>query len=120
MRFTIMIVFLAILFSAKAFGGTYEVTVKGKKCFEKQNQQIECEYKIGKDLHVTISGIGQNDTGITFMKSNYDGDYYATYGLLHSCIIVKPGMKIEKFMDYAFISPRTGKVFKTWQLCKNE
>ena len=120
MRFKIIIVFLSILFSAQAFGGTYEIAVKGKKCAEKQNQQIECEYKIGNDLHITISGIGQADTGITFVKSNFDGDYYATYGLLHLCIIVKPGMKIENFIDYAFISPRTGKVFKTWQSCQNE
>lgn len=120
MRLNIMIVFLIISFSGQAFGGTYENTVKGKKCSEKQNQQIECDYKIGNDLNITISGIGQTDTGITFMKSNYDGDFYATYALLHSCIIIKPGKKIEKFMDYAFISPRTGKVFKTWQSCQNE
>lgn len=99
---------------------TYEVVVASKRCTESQSQQLECNYQIGRDLWITVSGIGQKDGAVTFMKANFDGDYYGTFGVMHQCVIVKPGKKIADFVDYAFISPRTGKVFRTWQECQGE
>ena len=107
---------------------TYALTVNGKSCVEGQSQQIECTYQVGKDLKIAIVGIGQPDTSITFMKSNFDGDFYATHGLLHRCIIIKRGAKgitnnqingPGSITDYAFISPQNGKVYTNWKDCQS-
>jgi hypothetical protein len=98
---------------------TFDAVLAGKRCEESERQQIDCEYHIGKDLWISIPGIGQRDVGVTFMKADFDGDYYASFGLMHSCVIIKPGKKTEDF-DFAFISPRTGKVFKSWPECQKE
>ena len=93
----------------------YEALVAGKSCQEGKNQSLSCSYKAGKSLLIEIAGIGSPDTGIAFLKSDYDGEYYGKYGLLHGCIIVNSTKDIGSF---AFISPRNGKIYKTWQECK--
>jgi len=112
--------------TAVADPSTYELVLAGKKCNESSSQVISCEYKVGNGLHFTIDDIGQPDTGITFVKSSFDGDFYATYGLKHGCIIVKRGPKgitstefmgPGSFTDYAFVSPKNGKVYRTWKEC---
>lgn len=108
---------------ANAETSLYELTLKGKQCQENSGQSLACEYRIGETLHVSIDGIGQTDTGITFMKSDSDGDFYAAVGVLHGCVIVKRNLKhitLQNAFDFAFISPRTGKVFRTWQECGND
>ncbi|WNM58359.1 hypothetical protein [Candidatus Nitrospira allomarina] len=112
------ICFLFVSLSAEA--STFDLVVAGKRCSEGQSKQLECNYGVGHDLWVTISGIGQKDGAVTFMKSDENGDYYAAFGLMHECVIVKPGKKTEEFLDFAFISPRTGKVFSAWQECQGE
>ena len=109
-------IFLAATVDA---GGTaYEDTLSGKKCKE-SSQQLNCEYKVGKDLEFSIDGIGMPDIGITFVRSIFSGDYYAAFGLLHGCVIVKHGEASELFLqDFAFVSPKNGKVYKTWEACK--
>ena len=108
---------------------TYDEVLKGKQCATHPNlQTLSCEYKVGADLHLSIDGIGQEDTGVTFMKSNAEGDFYATYGILHGCFVVKRGPKSHteapggpgSMSDYAFISPRSGKVYRSWSECKSE
>jgi hypothetical protein len=107
---------------------TYELVLAGKVCQEEQdNQQLNCDYRIGKDLHFTVVGVGLPDTGITFIKSSFEGDFYATYGLQHGCVIVKRGKQgrsttkpgLGSFADYAFVSPRNGKVYQSWRECKD-
>lgn len=105
---------------------TYEFVLAGKKC-KTWNQTISCEYSVGMGLQFSIDGIGQPDTGITYMKSSFEGDFYATYGLRHGCIIIKRGPKGVKssdvrgpgsFTDYAFVSPKNGKVYLSWEECQ--
>jgi hypothetical protein len=105
---------------------TYHLVLSGKTC-KTWHQTSSCEYSVGTGLKFSIDGIGQPDTGITFMKSSFDGDFYATYELLHGCIVIKRGPKgVESgaidgpgsFNDYAFVSPRSGNVYKSWQQCK--
>lgn len=97
----------------------YEDTLSGKKCSE-FHQQLNCEYKVGKDLEFSIDGIGMPDTGITFIRSKgIEGDYYPAFGLMHGCIIIKHGKGSNLFgEDFAFVSPINGKVYKTWEDCK--
>ena len=85
-------------------------------------KQLTCEYQIGSSLYISIPGIGTPDTAVTLLKSDWKGDYYATFGLQHGCICVKPGALAsqENVLSYnlAFISPKNGKVYETWQACK--
>jgi len=107
---------------------TRNLVVKGKSCKEDNSHQLECTYQVGKDLNVVITGIGQPDTAITYMKSDFEGDFYATYDVMHGCIIVKRGPKgINRdqlcgpgsSFDYAFISPKNGKVYTNWKDCQS-
>lgn len=105
---------------AHAETSVYELTLNGKQCQENPGQSLECEYRIGKTLHIAITGIGQTDSAITFLTSDFKGDFYAAIGVLHGCVIVKPTLELinlQHAFDFAFISPRTGKVYRTWQEC---
>jgi hypothetical protein len=115
--FIITIIFLFLVPSVCAGGTAFEDTVAGKRC-NQNTQTISCRYKVGKDLEFTIDGIGDPDTGISFLHSNFDGDYFATFGLRHGCVIVKHGRDPRLPPDFAFVSPRNGKVYKTWEDCK--
>lgn len=98
---------------------TYEATVRGKACSEAANQQVNCDYKIGKGFWLSIAGVGQSDAAVTFMKVDFDGQYYGTFGVMHGCVIVKPGVASKATpIDLAFVSPRNGKVYMTWQQCQ--
>ena len=99
---------------------TYELVLAAKSC-KTWNQTISCEYTVGSGLKFSIDGIGQPDTGITFIKSSFDGDFYATFGTLHGCVVIKRGPKGTtssairgpgSFTDYAFVSPKNGKVYQ--------
>jgi hypothetical protein len=106
---------LAMWFSYPAFGGTYEIVLAAKACRDiGPDKQVECTFSVGRDLRIDIAGIG------TFSRSNAGGDYYATIGGLHDCIVVKPGPRNKSVTDFAFISPRSARVFKTWQRCKGQ
>jgi hypothetical protein len=107
---------------------TYDIVSSCKVCKETPSQEISCEYKVGKDLHFSIDGIGGEWTGIAFMKSDYDGDFYAAFGIRHGCVIVKRGKTNWKNdadhgpgspFDYAFVSPKNGKVYRDWIDCKD-
>jgi hypothetical protein len=123
------VVFLLLSSISEAEGpSTYDIVLSGKVCEERDNQTLSCRYRIGNGLHFSIDGIGQPDTGITFLKSSFYGDFYATYGLLHGCVIIKRGPKgitsqnfdgVGSFFDYAFVSPKNGKVYKDWEECKS-
>lgn len=106
---------------------TYEIVVTGKSCTETSTQSIDCQYKVGKDLEFLISGIGQPDTGVTFMKSSFEGDFYASFGIQHNCVIVKRGLKgvtsqelsgPGSAFDFAFVSLRNGRVYRRWEECQ--
>lgn len=123
----IVVLLVGMTMRSWAAESTFELVLAGKSCKEGLTQGIDCEYKVGKGLHFSINGIGMPDTGITFMKSSFDGDFYATYGLSHGCVVVKRGPEgttssaisgPESMTDYAFVSPRSGKVYTTWEKCK--
>lgn len=106
---------------------TLDMVLKGKSCRETNSQVIECEYKVGKNLYINIAGVGQPDAQISFLRTDHEGDFYASLGIAHGCVIVKRGPKSlskeENFsgpgsiVDFAFISPKNGKVYPTWEAC---
>ena len=107
---------------------TYEAVVKGMSCKQQTSlavTQLDCEYRVGRSLEFVIAGVGQSDAAITVVRSNgYDADYYASIGVAHGCVIVKPGAAAREAAlrrgidaDFAFVSPKNGKVYKVWQEC---
>ena len=81
--------------------------------------KTECTYRAGKDLQFTIAGIGQADVGSVFERSAYEGDYYASMGMAHGCVIVHNGKaKGSILTELAFVSPKTGRAYSTWQDCQ--
>jgi len=128
----IAVLFLLAVPGAMAGKSTYQTVLAGKSCkeYKEPSQEIECEYRIGKSLHIVIFGIGSSYASISFDKSDSDGDYYGSVGVLHGCVIVKPGKKgitnhkdagePGGLSDCAFISPKNGKVYENgmWEECK--
>lgn len=97
---------------------TYRVVVAGMSCKQQNTAaSLECDYRVGRSLHFNIAGVGDKDAGITFLASSFEGDYYATVGVLHGCVIVKPGKARDNPFDVAFVSPRNGKVYQDWGAC---
>lgn len=98
---------------------TYDAVVAGKQCSESRGE-ISCQYRVGLSLYFEIVAIGVRDAGVTFYKVDVDGDFYATFGLLHGCVIVKPGRKLQRsgVLSLAFVSPANGKVYQTWEECQ--
>jgi len=112
------IAFLQLVICAAAEATTYDVVVAGMKCAQDANTSMECEYQVGTSLNFSVVGVGDRDAAITFFSASFDGDYYASVAVQHGCVIVKPG-KLAKgpAMDFAFVSPRNGKVYKDWVSC---
>jgi hypothetical protein len=110
--------------AAPAFSETtYNAVMAGRTCGIDKLQQLTCEYNVGKDLRISIPGVGTPDVGVTILKSDVDGDYYTTFGLMHQCVIVKTGGKLSsitgKLPNFAFVSPKNGKVYQDWESCKS-
>ena len=118
--------------SAGEASTAYEDALAGKKCKIREfDQVISCEYKVGKDLEFWIYGIGGLPS-ITFVKSNYQGDYYAVLNMGDGCITIRHGQSTDQEMspleeldavqsaltDRAFVSPKSGKVYKDWKSCQ--
>ena len=122
MKLILTSILITLAFQTGCFAeeSTYDLILKDKKCEEGNNQQLDCSYKIGKDFWLSVAGVGTPDAGVTFMKSDFNGEYYGTYGVLHGCVIVKTGTKSKTInpFDFAFISPKNGKVYKDWQSCQ--
>jgi hypothetical protein len=106
---------------------TYAAVLRGRRCAQvgAVERRTDCEYRVGKGLEFVIAGVGEPDAGITIVRANgYDGDYYATVGVPEGCVIVNPGRGTARAAvraggqpNYAFVSPRTGKVYTSWQSC---
>lgn len=122
LNLAILAISLTLLCPSIAFGQTtFELIMKGKVCSEHKSQQVDCDYKIGTEFWLSISGVGNRDAGITFMKSDFKGKHYGTFGLTHGCVIVKADAanKTANPFNFAFISPRNGKVYSDWQSCQS-
>lgn len=118
------ILLATVLLVAQSAGAqsTAELLRKTSRCTERgttAQPQRDCTFAIGKSLRFEIAGVGQTDAAITIFKADFDGDYYISVGVLHGCAIIKPGKRdnVEAALDYAFVSPATGLVYKTWQAC---
>jgi len=98
----------------------FDATARGTECRATSGGSLHCIYRVGKDLEFSITAIGAPDSGVSFLRSNIKGDFYARFGIVHGCIIVTfgDGASPKAAGDYAFVSPRTGRVYRSWQECQ--
>ena len=99
----------------------FEAAVRGTACRQSAKGSLNCIYAVGRDLEFSITAAGEADAGISFLRSSIKGDYYARFGVLHGCIIVAQGEATTQLapIDYAYVSPKTGRVYKSWQECQS-
>ena len=98
---------------------THDAVTAGVKCAPNSRGDMECDYRVGRSLHFGVVGVGKPDASIYFYSASFEGDYFAVMGLSHGCVIVRPGQALgeSRAADLAFVSPRNGKVYPTWQAC---
>lgn len=87
-----------------------------KKC-EETDRGIECSYEVGDFFKVSIADIGTESSGIHFEKSNSDMPIYASFGILHGCVIVNRFEGTKGIPEWVFISPKNGNVYNSWREC---
>jgi hypothetical protein len=104
--------------SPQPTNSTYDAVVAGMSCKQQSSGQLDCDFRVGKSLRFTIAGVGLDDAAITFFKVDFDGDYFATVGVQHGCVVIKPAKPTRgSGLHYAFVSPRDGKVYRDWPTC---
>ena len=115
-----LLITVATVHAAPGRSSTYDAIITGMKCKQNSMGSLECDYHAGRSLYFNIAGVGDKDASITFFASSFEGDYYGSVGVLHGCVIVKPGKALEgtAMFDFAFVSPRNGKVYMDWQSCQ--
>lgn len=97
---------------------TYDAVVEGMSCKQQTNGRMDCEYKVGKSLRFVVTGVGQQDVVVNFLKVNVDEDYFASVAPLHGCVVVRPAQaKADSTSNIAFVSPRDGKIYRNWNTC---
>jgi hypothetical protein len=87
-----------------------------KEC-EQTDRGMECSYQAGDYFKISIADIGTESAGIHFEESNSDMPVYASFGMLHGCVIVNRFKGAKGMPEWVFISPKDGNVYKTWQEC---
>ena len=94
-----------------------DLVAKGTSC-KPANGYQDCTYKVGSGLEFSIGAVGSRVASISFLRSDARADYYARFGVSHGCVIVTPGEASKgAALDFAFVSPRTGKVYRDWRAC---
>lgn len=98
---------------------TYDEVLSGMRCFENAVGDSECDYQVGDSLHFGVAGVGTPDGSIYFYSASFEGDYFAVVGIEHGCIVVRPGLSadLDRRIDLAFVSPRTGNVHRSVDSC---
>jgi hypothetical protein len=101
----------------------YYALIDGMRCRQHASGRMDCEFRAGTGLRFTVNGVGQEDVVITVVQSDSAGDYTASVVPLHGCVVVKPIPSADKppaadsVSTFAYVSPRTGKVYPTWATC---
>lgn len=59
---------------------TFDTVVAGTKCYpgvptvgQTSSSTMECDYVVGRSLHIIIAGVGEKDPSVAFMSSSFDG-----------------------------------------------
>ena len=104
---------------------TYDIVSDSADCTRAgDGKDIRCDYRAGRSLHISITGVGKEYPAVTFMRANFDSGFYAAFGVRHGCVVVKRNRAVSEgpkyrnpLLDLAFISPETGVVYPEWRPC---
>ena len=105
----------------------YDALLDGMNCRQKKTGRMDCEFRVGATRFV-VSGVGQDDVLISFTQADTAADFVAGIAPLHGCVVVRPtraadaaqsaGIPLSDSISlFAFVSPRTGRVYRTWSTC---
>jgi hypothetical protein len=108
--------------------GAYEMLINAIACRQQPSGRMDCEYSAGNGLRFAVTGVGQEDVVISVTHTDSSAEFYASVAPLHGCVVVKPlngaefarraGVPVaDSTALSAFVSPRTGKVYRNWQGC---
>lgn len=103
--------------SPAALNKTYDAVIEGMTCRQQASGRLDCSYRVGDAVRFAITGVGQDDAVVHFLKVDSTGGYVAGFAALHGCVVVKP-TGADSLAALAFVSPRDGRVFRAWQLCR--
>ena len=104
---------------------TFDIVKDSTECEQTDGgKAIQCDYRAGRSLHISITGVGADYATVTFIRANFDSGFYASYSVRHGCVIVKRNAAVSEgpkyrnpLLDLAFISPKTGVVYPDWNAC---
>ena len=123
-RVAVALAILLMLVAAPIMAQTvFEATTRGANCVQNSAGSRICTYHVGQGLEFSIAGVGEFDAGISFLHSDQKSDYWARMGMQHRCVVVVAGERAPKESlagngYFAFVSPRTGLVYRSWQECE--
>lgn len=94
-----------------------------KKTCETRAGSLDCVFEVGADLSIAIAGIGTEMASVTFTKSDRAGAAFAKYQTAIQCVLVLRGERAPQNQpaagqEMAFISPRSGKIFRSAAECR--
>lgn len=102
----------------------YTLVTNGMRCNQggagtSAESQMVCDYSVGDGLQFRVIAVGAADAGIEFEKVLPNSPYRAAMSLKHGCVIVEPRAENSagRLPQFAFVSPRTGKVYHSWEDC---
>ena len=106
----------------------FDAVTAGMSCKQTSRQvavaaQTECTYRVGTGLVFQLIGVGEADVNIGVRKAGgyEDADFIFDFSMGHRCIVITAGNRSlrqsDSYLFPAFVSPRTGKVFTSWQQC---
>jgi hypothetical protein len=64
-----------------------------------------------------VAGVGQEDVAVVLLQADSNSEFVASVVPLHGCVVVKPVRTADSAATFAFVSPKTGKVYRTWSAC---
>jgi hypothetical protein len=99
---------------------TYDAVLDGMACKQQKSGRMDCEYRVGRAVRFVVAGVGQDDVVVSFVQVDSAGDYSASIVPLHGCVVVKPTRataQADSVATFAYVSPKTGKVYHTWATC---
>ena len=106
----------------------FEALLDDMACRQQKSGRMDCEFRVGNGVRFVIAGVGQEDVMVSFIQADSGAAYIASMVPLHGCVVVKPlragdatraaGIPAsDSVATFAFVSPRTGKVYRNWQTC---
>lgn len=78
---------------------TYEIVVSGMNCHQNQQRDMECNYRVGRSLHLGIVGVGQKDPSIYFYEASRKGDSSRCLGYHTVALWSGPAWPCLSFQD---------------------